>query len=195
MPRAYGVTMHEVELLTDILDKTGDVIAAVDVDQTTLPTPCEEYDVATLINHIVGWIQVFDAGSNERIFEGDASAYRCGPDPAAEFRSAAAGVIAGWQTHGLDRQVRVMGGDEMPGEMVFNMTLMEYLTHGWDLATATAQKPPYTEAEATETLTRAEGTLPPQYRGGDMPFGPPVPIGADAPPLDRFIAFMGRQPS
>lgn len=189
----YGGTMHEVELLTDILDKTGNVIAAVDVEQATLPTPCEEYDVGALMNHIVGWIQVFDAGSNDRIFEGDASGYRCGPDPAAEFRAAAAGVIAGWQAHGLDRQVRVTSG-EMPGEMVFNMTLMEYLAHGWDLAIATDQQPPYTEAEATETLARAEGTLPAEYRGSGMPFGRPVPVAADAPPLDRFIAFMGRQP-
>jgi uncharacterized protein (TIGR03086 family) len=186
--------MHEVELLTGVLDKTGDVIAGVGADQGRLPTPCKEYDVTALVNHIVGWIQVFDAGSNGRPFEGDATAYRCGANPEAEFRAAAAGVVAGWETHGLDRQVRVVSG-EMPGEMVFNMTLMEYLAHGWDLATATGQEPPYTDDEATETLARAEGTLPPQYRGSDMPFGPPVAIDPDAPAVDRFVAFMGRQPT
>jgi uncharacterized protein (TIGR03086 family) len=187
--------MHEVALLTGILDKTGDVIAGVRPDQGTLSTPCEEFDVTALVNHIVGWIRVFDAGSNERLFEGDAAAFRCGADPEAEFRSAAAGVVTGWETYGLNRQVGITGGARMPGEMVFNMTLMEYLAHGWDLATATGQDPPYSDAEAIETLRRAEGTLPPQYRGGDMPFGPAVPIGADAPALDRFAAFMGRHPS
>jgi len=186
--------MGEIELLTGILDKTGDVIAGVGADQGDLPTPCEDYDVTALVNHIVGWVQVFDAGSNGRAFAGDATAYRCGADPEAEFRVAAAGVVVGWQEHGLDRQVRIISG-EMPGKMVFNMTLMEYLTHGWDLAVATAQAPPYTEDEATETLARAEGTLPTEYRGDDMPFGPPIPIGSEAPPLDRFIAFMGREPS
>jgi uncharacterized protein (TIGR03086 family) len=186
--------MVEIELLTGILDKTADVIAGVGADQGHLPTPCEDYDVTALVNHIVGWIQVFDAGSNERAFEGDATAYGCGADPEAEFRAAAAGVVAGWQEHGLDRQVRIISG-AMPGEMVFNMTVMEYLTHGWDLAVATAQLPPYTEDEATDALDRAEGTLPAEYRGDDMPFGPPIPIGSEAPPLDRFIAFMGREPS
>jgi uncharacterized protein (TIGR03086 family) len=185
--------MAEIDLLTGILDKTGDVIAGVGADQVGRPTPCEDYDVAALRDHIVGWIQVFDAGSNGRTFEGDAMAYRCGADPEAEFRAAAAGVVAGWQEHGLDRPVRVISG-EMPGEMVFNMTLMEYLTHGWDLAVATAQVPPYTEDEAAETLARAEGTLPAEMRGGDSPFGPPVPIASEAPSLDRFIAFMGREP-
>jgi uncharacterized protein (TIGR03086 family) len=186
--------MSEVVLLAGVLDKTGDVIAGVGTDQGALPTPCEEFDVNTLVDHIVGWIQVFDAGSNGRAFEGDATTYRCGTHPEAEFRAAAGGVVAGWETHGLDRQVRIVSG-ESPGQMVFNMTLMEYLAHGWDLATATGQRPPYTEDEATEILARAEGTLPPQYRGEGMPFGPPVPIDAGAPALDRFVAFMGRRPS
>jgi uncharacterized protein (TIGR03086 family) len=186
--------VHEVELLTGILDKTGEVIAGVAVEQGNLPTPCQEFDVTALVNHIVGWIQVFDAGSNGRLFEGDATAFRCGDDPASEFRAAAAGVVAGWETNGFDRQVRIVSG-ELPGEMVFNMTVMEYLAHGWDLATATGQRPPYTEEEAVETLTRAEGTLPPEYRGPNMPFGPPISIGSDAPAIDRFVAFMGRQPS
>jgi uncharacterized protein (TIGR03086 family) len=186
--------MEEVVLLTGILDKTGNVIAGVSVDQGGLPTPCEEYDVTTLVNHIVGWIRVFDAGSNGRAFEGDATAYRCGADPEAEFRAAASGVVAGWEAHGLDRPVRIISG-ELPGEMVFNMTLMEYLAHGWDLATATAQQPPYSEGEAAETLARAEVTLPSEYRGDGMPFGPSVPVDAGAPAIDRFVAFMGRQPS
>ena len=35
---------------------------------------------------------------------------------------------------------------------VFNMTIMEYLTHGWDLAIATNQTVPYTDDEATDSL-------------------------------------------
>ena len=50
-------------------------------------------------------------------------------------------LIAGWSDHGLDRQVRLSGG-ELPGPMAFNMTVMEYMGHGWDLATATGQAYP-----------------------------------------------------
>jgi uncharacterized protein (TIGR03086 family) len=185
--------MDQIELLEGVLTKTGDVLAGVRADQSGRPTPCDQYDVETLVNHIVGWIHVFEAASQGRTYDGDASTYQHGEDPASEFRSAAGGVVDGWREHGLDRKVR-LGGGETPGEMVFDMTLMEYLTHGMDLAVATGQPVPYTETEAAETLTRAEKTLPPEYRGDNMPFGPAVPIADDAPAVDRLAAFLGRRP-
>jgi uncharacterized protein (TIGR03086 family) len=185
--------MDEPELLHGILVKTGDLIAGVQSDQWDLPTPCPEYDVTALVDHLVGWIQVFDAGCYGRAVEGDPSVFHCGPDPADEFRAAADSLTAGWREFGLNRHVRVMSG-EMPGEMVFNMTVMEYLTHGWDLATATGQTMPFTEEEASETLARAEQTLPPEYRGEGSPFGHAVEVGPGAPAVSRLAAFLGRQP-
>ena len=185
--------MDEITLLNGVLTKTGDVIAGVGDDQWGLPTPCTEFDVRALTDHIIGWIQVFDAGCHGRQFDGDASAYRSGTDPAGEFRASARSLTAGWKEFGLDRPVRIMSG-EMPGEMVFNMTVMEYLVHGWDLATATGQEIPFTEEEATDTLARAQRTLPPEYRGAGMAFGEIVPVDADAPATTRLAAFLGRQP-
>jgi len=185
--------MDDIDLLSGILDKTGDLIAGVRSDQWTLPTPCPEYDVRTLMNHIVGWIQVFEAGCHGRAYEGDPNAYQCGDDPAGVFRAAASSLVSGWAAFGMDRQVRVSSGD-LPGPMVFNMTLMEYLTHGWDLAVASGQEVPYTEVEAAATLARAEVTLPPEYRGGDMPFGPIVEVEPEAPAVARLVAFLGRRP-
>lgn len=185
--------MSEIGLLEGVLAKTADVIEAVGPDQRGLPTPCADYDVAALVDHL-GWIQVFEAGCHGRTYEGDINAYRSGPDPAGDFRRMAASLVAGWREHGMERPVRVMGG-EMPGGMVFNMTLMEYMTHGWDLAVATGQPVPYTEEEAAVTLARAETTLPPQYRGEGMPFGHAVEAGTDANSVERLVAFLGRDPS
>ena len=183
--------MDEIELLNGVLTKTGDIIGGVRKDQSGQPTPCDKYDVDALMNHMTGWIQVFEAGSQGRTFDGDPMAFQHGEDPAREFRTAAAGVVAGWREHGLDRKVRLGGGDT-PGEMAFNMTLMEYMTHGTDLALATGQTVPYTEAEAAETLARAERTLPEEYRGDA--FRPIVPIAGNAPAVDRLHAFLGRRP-
>ena len=183
--------MPEIDVLESVLGKTGDLIANVDTAQLTDPTPCPAYDVAGLRDHIVGWSRSFAAGSAERPPDGDPAAYECGADPAAEFSAAAADIVAGWRDHGFDRDVAMSSGSS-PGEMVFNMTLMEYLTHGWDLATATSQPVPYSEAEATEALARAEATLLDEYRG--EAFGPRVSVADDAPAVDRFVAFMGRDP-
>jgi len=185
--------MSEVDLLAGILSKTGDIVAGVGADQLSLPTPCDAYDVETLRNHIVGWLLVFEAGCHGRSSDGVAATYRCGADPAREFRTTAASLIAGWEKYGLDRQVAVTGAT-LPAGMVFTMTVMEYLAHGWDLAVATGQPIPFTEQEAAEALARAEVTLPPQYRGENMTFGHIVPVDEHASALDRFVAFLGREP-
>src|SRR3954453_14966574 len=159
--------MDEIELLTGVLTKTGDLIEGVRPEQRSLPTPCSEFDVEALLDHIVGGVQVFEAGSEGRTYEGDPSEYHVDDDPAAQFRSSADALIASWAEHGLDRDVAISSGAEMPGQMVFNMTVMEYLAHGWDLATATDQPVPYTEEEAADVLARAKATLPPEYQGED----------------------------
>ncbi|WP_299540137.1 TIGR03086 family metal-binding protein [uncultured Streptomyces sp.] len=186
--------MNDIDLLSGILSKTGDLVAGVRDDQLSAPTPCPEYDVETLRNHIVGWLGVFEAGCHGRTYEGDAAAHVCGDDPAGEFRATAAGLLEGWRTYGTDRKVAVTGGSELPAPMVLDMTLMEYLAHGWDLAVATGQPVPFTEEEGAAVLARAEGTLPPRYRGPGQAFGDVVPVAADAPAVDRFVAFMGRDP-
>ncbi|MEV7956617.1 TIGR03086 family metal-binding protein [Streptomyces sp. NPDC088252] len=134
-------SISEVDLLSGVLSKTGDIIEGVGADQLSLPTPCDDCDVEALIHHIVGWLLVFEAGAQGRSHDVDAANHRCGADPAREFRTAAAGVVAGWGAYGFDRQVTALSGS-MPGETVFTMTVMEYLTHGGDLAVATGQPIP-----------------------------------------------------
>jgi uncharacterized protein (TIGR03086 family) len=186
--------MDDIELLSGVLTKTGDLIDGVRPDQRSLPTPCTEYDVEALLDHIVGWVQVFEAGSEGRTYEGDPTAFHVGDDPAAQFRSSATNLVASWREHGVDREVAISSGAEMPGAMVFNMTVMEYLAHGWDLATATGQPVPYTEDEAAEVLARARVTLPPEYQGAGQAFGAVVEVDDDAPAVDRFVGFLGRHP-
>src|ERR1700709_1429 len=99
--------MDDIDLLSSVLDKTGDIVGAVTPDQLDSSTPCPEYDVATLRDHIVGWIQVFEAGANERTFEGDAMEFHCGDDAEAEFRTSASSLVDAWKQHGLDREVAV----------------------------------------------------------------------------------------
>ena len=185
--------MDKIEILSGVLAKTGDLMEGTKKDMRQLPTPCPEYKVEDLVNHIVGWLQVFDADCNGRSYEGDASQYHCQIHPATEFKAAATSLLDGWKKYGFDRKIKMMG-NEMPAEMVFNMTVMEYITHGWDLAIATGQPIPYTEDEAQATYVRAVSTLPAQYRGDGQPFGNIVEVADSASAIDRLVGFMGRQP-
>ena len=184
--------MDKIGLLTGILVKTEGVMEGVKEDMRQFPTPCPDYKVEDLVNHVVGWLQVFDADCNGRAHDGNAAEYHCQIHPTTEFHIAASSLLDGWINYGFDRNIRMMGS-EMPAEMVFNMTAMEYLTHGWDLATATGQSIPYTEQEAEATLTRAVATLPAQYRGENVPFGNIVEVAGSAPAIDLLIGFMGRK--
>jgi len=43
-------------------------------------------------------------------------------------------------------------------------------------------------------LAGAKRILPPESRGGDIPFGPVVPVPADAAPYAQLAAYLGRHP-
>jgi len=183
--------VDEIDLLTGVMGKTGDLIGGVGADQWGLATPCSDWDVRGLVEHILGWVRVFDQAANGGAFEGDPADYRLGDDPAGDFRASAARLVDGWRRGGKDRTVRLTMG-EMPGAMVFDMTLMEYLTHGWDLSTATGQAVPFSDDEAEDVLTRARATLRPEYRGPDSAMGEEAEAPPGSSPVVQLAAFMGR---
>lgn len=178
-------------MLAGVMGKTADLVAGVDRDDLGRPTPCPDWDVRALVEHMVGWVQVFEAAAAGATYDGDPAAYRLTDDAAERFRGSADSLVAGWRDGGTDRTVRLTSS-ELPASVVFEMTLMEYLTHGWDLATATGRPAPYTDEEAERTLAGATATLQPQYRGGAI--GHPVEVPDDAPAVVRLAAFMGRDP-
>lgn len=185
--------MDEVALLAGVMGKTADLVADVRPEHVDRPTPCSEWDVRALVEHLVGWVQVFDAAANGRAYDGDPAAYRLTDDAAERFGATSRSLVEGWRTLGTDRTVRLTGG-EVPAPMAFDITLMEYVTHGWDLATALGRPAPFTDSEAEATLARARARLQPQYRGPGTAMGEPVAVPDDAPALTRLVAFMGRRP-
>jgi len=185
--------VSDVDMLESVLDKDAALVANVPADGLSASTPCPEYDVRTLMNHMTGWLRAFAAGANERESGEDASAYETG-EHAKEFRAAADDLVRGWREHGTDREVR-FGSNPMPADAVLGMTLMEYVTHGCDLAIATGQPVPFSDEELETTLARAKVSLPEQYRGEGQAFADVVPVADDAPALDRLLGFMGRTPA
>ena len=115
-------------------------VEAVRPDQWSLPTPCEDWDVRALVNHVVGedvWTEPLMRGSTmEEVgdrFEGDL----LGDDPheaAREAASGATGAVA--ETLPTQGKVHLSYGEEDMGEYVAQLTA-DHLIHGWDLAVAT----------------------------------------------------------
>jgi uncharacterized protein (TIGR03086 family) len=183
---------NDVDVLQGVLDKLEGLVAGVRPDQLDQRTGCPDFDVRGMVNHIVGFLQNFAAAAQGRKAELDPTKVRS-DDPVKDVRVAAEQTIQGWRELGTDRKVSVMGPDGSPGEMVLGMTIIEYVSHGSDLALATGQAIPFTDDEFAVALARAEASLTDEFRGEGKPFGPRLDVAADAPVRERFLAFMGRQ--
>lgn len=177
------------------LAQTESIVAAVRTGQLDYPTPCPEYDVRALLSHIVG-------GINRTAVVGEGGSLSATPamvDGVADdgwlaaYRTASARAAAAWADDvRLDALVSVPWGT-MPGRGALSGYVQETLMHGWDLATATGQQTELDPELAAWTLALAQRILPPEPRGGDIPFGPVVPVGADAGGYAQLAGWLGRK--
>ena len=186
--------MADTAELDDVLQTTGAIVAGVKPDQYGLPTPCPDYDVGTLVNHVVGWVGLFADGASQASPKTDPATYQVGPHPAAEFDASAQRLLAAFRDGAADRQID-LGNGPSPGSMILGMILMEYIGHGWDLARATNQPAPYSKRSIAAAKAAAISNLKPEYRGPDKSFGDIVGVADDAPALDELIGLLGRDPS
>lgn len=178
--------------LETILDKTIGVMTSTGDAQHPLPTPCSELNVEHLLEHMAVWAKVFDAAVNDNPVGFDPETHQVGPQRSAVFAQAARSIVASLRQRGWDR-VMTMTSSPVPGEVVVNMLLIEYLGHGWDLARAIGTEPSYTDHEAEVALEAGQAILKPQYRDAGM-FNHEVDPGEAATPLDKLVAFLGRSP-
>lgn len=182
------------------LGQTESIITAVRSDQLGDPTPCDEFDVRALVEHVVGGI-----GKAALVAEGargePGSPDPAGPDGAAtaedllaRFRQARSRAGAAWADDALlDTMVEVPWG-KVPGRGAIGGFTMEVLIHGWDLAKATGQPTEGDQELGRLMLEAARQMLPEQPRGGEIPFGPVVPTPPDAGVYAQLAGWLGRQP-
>lgn len=162
-------------------------------DQWSAPTPCTDWDVRALLNHVISgnlWFANNIRGGGgpldrSRDFVG-ADASRSYADSVQQLHDAftAPGTMEG-------RFPSPMG--EQPGPVLVNLRITETLTHGWDLGRATGQTLDVPGPLVEQVLAGVRPALAGMPREGG-PFKPEQQAPDDAPPLDRLAAFLGRQP-
>ncbi|MFE7315959.1 TIGR03086 family metal-binding protein [Streptomyces sp. NPDC057555] len=164
-----------------------DLVRAVQPDQFGLPTPCGDWDVRALLNHLV-WENLLWAGLADGTPRSDVTADHLGQDPVAAFRAAAGSALAAFRRPGmLDRRY-----GPAPGRRLVEQLVIEMLVHGWDLATALGRPRdlvPDLAGSALPVVREIYDGLP-RTPGGS--FGPSRPVPHDAPALDRLAGHLGR---
>jgi uncharacterized protein (TIGR03086 family) len=175
-------TPHEpVAVLSRALDQAGDVLAAVQSDQLTQPTPCEGWNVEQLISHLLA-----TPGKFIEMMTGGQPDWSAEPPPvpedwAAAFRSAGDDLIHLW--HEKEEGADTSSADWQTAELA---------VHTWDLARATGQSTDLDPEVAERGLAFMSQGLTPENRG--EAFGAEVSVPSDAPVYDRLAAFAGRAP-
>ncbi|MFF8769000.1 TIGR03086 family metal-binding protein [Kitasatospora sp. NPDC015120] len=176
------------------LDQLEKLIAEAGPESLDRPTPCTEYDLRALLDHVVGGVHRLAYTGEGGRAEDVAAATGGVPNdgwPAALGR-ARARVTAAWaQDAKLERPASVPWG-EVSGREAVGGYVLETVVHAWDIARALGTDRPLDERLGEAALAIALAVLPAEPRGGGFPFAPvrPAPAGADA--CTRLAAYCGR---
>jgi uncharacterized protein (TIGR03086 family) len=183
--------MDTIEQFQRTVDAANQIVGCVSASDLGKPTPCTEWTVQALIEHMIGTNNMFSAA-----LTGGASQApkNLAADLSGSYARSAETVVSAWQTPGaLERTLKLPVG-EMPAALALTINLADQLVHTWDLARALGR--PYTmDAESAEgVLTVMQQIMQPQFRGPGKGFAAEVPCLTNAPVQDRLLAFSGRQP-
>jgi uncharacterized protein (TIGR03086 family) len=189
-------TEEITDLLVAVLADLAPVVGAITPEQLHGATPCTEYDVEQLRDHVLGWLTTFAAGFADPDGQAPSASlagYTAPADAAAQVRTAADSLARALHGGAAARPLR-LGDSAMPGDMALGMILWEYQVHGWDLARSTGQRWSPPDAAAQESLRFAPAMLTDDYQGDGKAFAKRVSVPDTAPALDRLLGLSGRDP-
>ncbi|MBD0292191.1 MAG: TIGR03086 family protein [Jiangellaceae bacterium] len=169
-------------------------VSEVGPKQWSAPTPCTDWDVRALVNHVTVedlWVPPILHGATIAAvgdrFDGD----QLGPDPTAAWRGAQdAAVRAARNLDPADPIVHLSFGD-FPASFYLTQLIFDHVVHAWDLATAIGADTRL-DAGLVEFAVREFAVQEDAYRSsGVIAARPPVPDGADT--QTWLLAMFGRR--
>lgn len=182
------------ELHAQALEATGRLVKGTHAEQLGDPTPDDEWDVRTLLNHVVSgnfWVDELVAGKTiEEVgdkLDGDV----LGDDHVAAYEQSARMAAAAFKQSGaMERPVAVSYGP-VPGEVYAGHRFIDVLIHGWDLAKGTGQDTTLDPALVEACWAVVEPQL--DMLSGSGAFGSTVEVPDDASLQTRLLAALGRK--
>jgi len=159
-----------------------------------LATPCEGWDLRTLLLHVSDSLGVLAGALRAgQVGPGPPPAHEptAGADPVACLRRRARDLLGACAASAGERLVAI-ADRELTASMVTAAGAIEIAVHGWDISVACGVHRPVPPALAAELLPLAPVLIPRATRPGL--FADPVPVPEPACSGDRLVAFLGRRP-
>ena len=185
--------------LAAALGGTGQLARDVTGEQWQLPTPCSDWTVRQLVNHLVGGNRLCT-----RVLSGEplppleqlgrrGHEDQLGDDPVTAHDTSADELLQALGAPGVLARMHTLPVGTLSGPAVVHLRTVETLVHGWDLARALGREAPFPDELAEPELAFSRellGRLP----EGRHPFAPSRPAAEEAPAIDRLAALLGRRP-
>jgi uncharacterized protein (TIGR03086 family) len=175
------------------LDSTERFVAAIPESRWASPTPCDEWDVRAVVNHLVYenlWaVELFNGKTIEEVgsaFDGDL----VGSDPARAYAGSAAAVKSVIRLpESMSATCQISSGP-VSGAEYASQLFLDTLVHGWDIAVGSGQSGELDPGLVEACIPLAEWTC--QAVGESGPFGSSVPVSPQENAQVRLLAILGR---
>lgn len=149
------------------------------------PTPCDDWDVRALMNHMLDTQRYFLSGARGEVGSLPATPppELLSDEPVADFAQVRTEMLAAFVKPGVIQQ----------SGPALGIALSDLLIHGWDLAKATGQDTTMPAGLADAAFETIHGRFTDEQR--QRLFKPERPVAADAAPQARLLAYTGRDPN
>lgn len=182
-------------LIPDATRRFSDLVEAVPDDAWDRPTPCADWTVSELVNHVVSehlWAPHILAGETiESVgdrYDGDL----VGRDPVGAWTAAVARSIPAFEGLPSDDQPVHLSFGTVPADEYSNQMLLDLVVHGWDLGRAIGVDPQPEPEAVARTLSYCRANV--AMISGSGVFGEPIETDSDDE-LDQLVALLGRPPA
>jgi len=186
-------------MMQTICDATEQVVAKIEPAQHQLATPCSEWSVHDLCNHLLATLELGRALLSDEMPTVHAGPGQVpavdlvGDDLLGAYRAGAEALVAATTAEAVGRMHATPLG-EMPGAGLAGFAALDVLVHGWDLARAIGASAAIDAAVAEPMLEFARGAIGDEMGTRAPRIGPEVVVASDAEPSSRLVAFLGRTP-
>lgn len=179
-------------ILDRLVAEVGTQLDGLDADAWAAPTPCPDFDVHRLAEHLVGGLQGIADAAEGSPTHGFVEPSIELADAARAYRDAGAAAVAAWSVPGrLDADYAMPWGLARGAHLV-GFLVLEQVVHGWDLSSALG-RPAGFDAEAVAIADGVARAMDTDAMRSPGMFGPPITPRATATPLEKLVAFLGRQ--
>jgi len=131
---------HDLAVLAEISSDFVRLCASIREEQWSLPTPCSEWNLSQLVDHVTGGnrftIRILDGESVDAAMAETMRSFDVDHEPrAAALESITAQLLAFDEPGALERMCHHVAG-ELTGRDVLRIRLHELIIHTWDITEA-----------------------------------------------------------